>query len=292
MELQMAKKQNLRRVFARSREGEIRRLEEALERAREAQRRELSPWRAPITVAVVSVVLGLFGNIFLAYRNAQDARDLAQQQAENNRITQLISAAEPEQTEVNLKFLIDSGLISDAAIIESIQAYYRDRDGKTGPGRSPAAGTPVEYFSEFEAFFNAYGLEYINAVEMLFLGASNENPASAAYQLNHLPPRALWPNLVELATVLDEFRRRYGAPIFIVSAYRAPDYNASLFGSQQLLHTQGLAADFVSINGTPEEWAAILREMRDEGLFAGGIEVHPNFVHVDLGGINAELRQD
>ncbi|RVT83375.1 DUF882 domain-containing protein [Rhodobacteraceae bacterium CCMM004] len=135
----------------------------------------------------------------------------------------------------------------------------------------------------FDDFVKGLGLRYISSTEMLTLGASNSTEGAAAQGLNSYPPRSVWPNMGEIARVLDEFRHRHGAPIRIVSFYRSPRYNAALRSAATTSrHLTGSAVDFASTKGTPFEWARIMREIRAEGLFTGGIGINSTFLHIDL----------
>ena len=50
------------------------------------------------------------------------------------------------------------------------------------------------------------------------------------------------------------------------------------------------AADFSCADGRgPVWWAKRLKELRDAGLFEGGIGVYPTFVHVDTRGENRKF---
>jgi hypothetical protein len=44
----------------------------------------------------------------------------------------------------------------------------------------------------------------------------------------------------------------------------------------------------LDLSGSPVTLRRILREMRDEGLFRGGIGRYPTFTHVDVRGKNAD----
>ena len=118
------------------------------------------------------------------------------------------------------------------------------------------------------------------AAEFLVKGGSN-----ATNHLNTDPPPALWPNVIPLAKLLQKFRDRIGAPVRLTSVYRSPAYNRAIGGATNSLHMQFRAADLTVVGmGTPADWAATLREMRDAGEFVGGIGTYNTFVHVDVRG--------
>jgi hypothetical protein len=141
----------------------------------------------------------------------------------------------------------------------------------------------------FDSFFNALGLKHFKSSEFLIMGDANGDSESPAFALNHLPPRELWPNIVPTAKVLDELRFRLGVPIVLNSVYRSPEYNAATGGVSNSQHVAFKAADFVVRSAsTPSDWAAVLKQMRTEGLFRGGIGVYNTFVHVDTRSENAD----
>lgn len=73
--------------------------------------------------------------------------------------------------------------------------------------------------------------------------------------LSNDPPPLVLENLKRLAAALQQVRSLLGnKPILVSSAYRAPEVNALVGGSQNSDHMRGLAADFVSPSyGTPDE---------------------------------------
>lgn len=56
-------------------------------------------------------------------------------------------------------------------------------------------------------------------------------------------------NLKRVADYLEVIREALGSPLRVTSGFRPPDYNASVGGSRTSSHMDGLAADFVPING-------------------------------------------
>jgi uncharacterized protein YcbK (DUF882 family) len=128
-------------------------------------------------------------------------------------------------------------------------------------------------------------LTVFSASEFLVKGAKH-----ASNHLNTDPPRALWPNIVKTVRVLVELKKRLGNPaITLNSAYRSPAYNASVGGARDSQHMKFTATDIVVQGvGGPPDWARMLHQMRNEGVFAGGIGLYNSFVHVDTRGHNAD----
>jgi hypothetical protein len=141
----------------------------------------------------------------------------------------------------------------------------------------------------FENFFNALGMRHFRANEFLYLGDAHDDQDSPALGLNCLPPPELWPNIVPTARVLDELRARLDAPVILNSVYRAPAYNTAIGGVHDSQHMAFRAADLVVRSASaPSDWAAVLKQMRTEGVFHGGIGVYNTFVHLDTRGTNAD----
>jgi len=134
--------------------------------------------------------------------------------------------------------------------------------------------------ADFQQLLDQHGVRYFNADEVFFRGARD-----AKLQLNTDPPRSLWPSLLAVTKVADEARHRIGRPLRINSAYRNAAYNRAIGGASASIHMRGGALD---LSGSPVTLRRILREMRDEGLFKGGIGRYPTFTHVDVRGRNTD----
>jgi uncharacterized protein YcbK (DUF882 family) len=89
--------------------------------------------------------------------------------------------------------------------------------------------------------------------------------------------------------VLDELRSRLGSPVILNSVYRSPEYTEKIGGVSESQHMEFRAADFVvRSSSAPSDWAAVLKQMRAEGVFSGGIGVYNTFVHLDTRGENVD----
>ncbi|MHA3770468.1 YcbK family protein [Verrucomicrobiota bacterium sgz303538] len=141
---------------------------------------------------------------------------------------------------------------------------------------------------ELETFINDASLRYFKGRELTAYWRRTRGNVR-----NSVPPRELWPNILPALRVLNEFRRRHGAPVFLTSTYRSDAYNKAIGGERASCHTRFLAIDFTCKKGTPVQWARLLKEIRDtEKRFKGGIGVYPtrNFVHLDTRGYVANWR--
>jgi len=146
-----------------------------------------------------------------------------------------------------------------------------------------------DYDTDFANYVQALGLKYFKPYEFLIMGHQHSNPNSPAFGLNKKPPQKLWPKIGPTARILDRARELLGAPIMTLSVYRSPEYNKKIAGATHSEHMNFTAIDFqVKANSGPAEWAGVLRQMRQSGLFKGGIGVYPSFVHVDTRGVNRD----
>lgn len=166
-----------------------------------------------------------------------------------------------------------------------------DTDDDVAVPLAAVAGANGEggYDTAFAAYIQSLGLKNFKPYEFLVMGSQNANPQSAAFGLNKKPPQALWSNIAPTAKVIDRLRDVMGAPIATLSVYRSPAYNKAIAGAGASQHMEFRAIDFVvKSNSGPADWASALRQMRGEGLFAGGIGTYASFVHVDTRGQNVD----
>lgn len=170
--------------------------------------------------------------------------------------------------------------------------FVHEGDDRSSDDESLAAppavldGSPEAHFARF---LGDLKLTNFKPHEFLFLGGQNaQGPARG---LNTMPPEDVWENIKPTALVLDKLRATLGAPIHLTSIYRSPAYNKLLSGAaKDSVHMRFQAADFWCEDGRgPVWWAKRLKDLRDDGLFEGGIGVYKGFVHVDTRGRNAKF---
>lgn len=141
----------------------------------------------------------------------------------------------------------------------------------------------------YAAFIGQLNLEHFSPAEFLVMGASNQPGASCAGS-NTLPPRELWPRIANTAKMLDEIRRRLGAPVRILSCYRSPAYNSCIGGESASLHMKFNAVDWRCDSGTVQDWHRVAKDVRrSKPEFLGGVGFYVNsrFIHVDTRGHEA-----
>ncbi len=144
-------------------------------------------------------------------------------------------------------------------------------------------------FAAFETFIHSLGLQHFTPVEFLFLGASNQSGTCAGR--NSLPPQTLWTNIAKTALMLDIIRGRLGAPVHILSCYRAEAYNACISGAGGSFHKKFNAIDWRCDTGTVTQWRDVARQVRNsDPRFKGGVGFYPasSFIHIDTRGENRD----
>jgi hypothetical protein len=167
--------------------------------------------------------------------------------------------------------------------------YESDDRSDDDEVHAPAVITDTTPEGRFNKFFSGLNLQHFQPQEFLVLGA--QNLSGPAQGKNTMPPEDLWSNIVPTAKVLDVLRSNLGDKVRLSSVYRSPAYNALIPGAAGgSTHMQFRAADFSCADGLGSVWwAKQLSDLRDAGLFMGGIGVYPTFVHVDTRGQNVEF---
>ena len=82
-----------------------------------------------------------------------------------------------------------------------------------------------------------------------------------------------------LVMVLQTIRDHFGSAVTITSAYRTPQYNATVGGVAQSQHCYGTAADIKVSGQKPETVAAYARKIMPDW---GGVGVYDSFCHIDV----------
>jgi hypothetical protein len=116
-------------------------------------------WTNPLVLAISAAALAAFGNTWLAYVNGAAQRELEltrsneqirlerekaegqlrieNSKAEAARILEVIKTADPEKAAENLAFLLDAGLIADAARRAALKTFLDNRKPGEGPSIPP-----------------------------------------------------------------------------------------------------------------------------------------------------------
>ena len=104
---------------------------------------------------------------------------------------------------------------------------------------------------------------------------------SALNFLPHTDPR-VDPRVINFAQAT---AAALGLTLTITSAYRSPEYNASVGGARNSMHVQGLAIDVVQTGLTDAQRQAFIQQAYNAGF--RGFGIYNTFTHVDIGATRA-----
>lgn len=104
---------------------------------------------------------------------------------------------------------------------------------------------------------------------------------------NTLPPKTWWSRMGYTLRVVDRIALEMNVKeVEIVSAYRCPGYNAHCSGAKSGSWHQANVAVDVKFPVRASLVTSTSRNLRDRGLFKGGIGGYPDFTHIDTRGEN------
>lgn len=147
----------------------------------------------------------------------------------------------------------------------------------------------TKQIEEFDYWVGTLNLKHFRAHEVRFLGNSHYASGKAQGK-NGLPPKSIRSRLVPVLRAADEARERLGVSVIILSAYRAPAYNAAIGGAKHSRHMECDALDLAAPKVSTAKLRAVLKQLRKEGYFTGGMGLkYPSFVHIDNRGHNVDF---
>ena len=104
---------------------------------------------------------------------------------------------------------------------------------------------------------------------------------------NVLPPKQWWTRMGYTLRVADYIATAMNVKeVEVVSAYRCPIYNAHCEGAKAGSWHQANVAVDIKFPVAAHFVTAAARNLRDRGLFKGGVGGYDNFTHVDTRGVN------
>ena len=166
----------------------------------------------------------------------------------------------------------------------------------SSPGGSPAPAStsdlpdlPEEWVARHGHMVTDY-LRYLNGLHMQRVCPKQvlETHAKAKASVwNSLPPKSWWNRIGYTLRVVDRIAREMNvSQVEVISAYRCPAYNAHCSGARSgSWHQANIAAD-VKFPVKASKVTATARELRDLGLFKGGVGGYWDFTHIDCRGQN------
>jgi hypothetical protein len=120
----------LRRIELRFRERELDL--KTREQDRLAVEANRSRWASPLFLGVVAACIAAGGGAIASLLNGRSAQETERLKAESARILEAIKAGDPEKTKNNLRFLVATGLISEASGAR-IETYISHQPLNSGP---------------------------------------------------------------------------------------------------------------------------------------------------------------
>lgn len=136
--------------------------------------------------------------------------------------------------------------------------------------------------NDYFRYLNSLGLKRISPAQVVATHAKSRGSV-----WNTLPPRAWWKRMGYTLRIVERIAKEMNvAQVEVISAYRAPAYNARCEGARAgSWHQANIAAD-VKFPVRASKVTATARELRDLGLFKGGVGGYWDFTHIDSRGEN------
>jgi hypothetical protein len=152
--------------------------------------------------------------------------------------------------------------------------------------RMPALEVPDEWLDN-----NRSAQSYQRYLHTLNLGRVSPEQVIESHAKSHsgvwntLPPNKWWNRMGYILKVADRIALEM-KDVEVISAYRTPPYNAQCYGAKSgSWHQANIAVD-LKFPVRASKVTATARELRDLGLFRGGVGGYWNFTHIDARGQN------
>ena len=157
------------------------------------------------------------------------------------------------------------------------------------PGRIDLTQLPAEWahnqgsvLPEYTRYLASLKLKNISAAQVIEAHAKSKGSV-----WNVLPPKVWWTRMGYTLRVADRIALEMGVrQVEVVSAYRCPVYNAHCEGAKAGSWHQANVAVDVKFTVPASQVTKTARELRDLGLFRGGVGGYSDFTHIDSRGQN------
>jgi hypothetical protein len=134
--------------------------------------------------------------------------------------------------------------------------------------------------SEYHRYLNALKLKRISAKQVIQKHYDGKTNTFLT------PPKASWRRMGYTLRVVERVAMEIGvAKGIVVNAYK-PSGSCCPRDDSPSWHNQNIAVDFVLEGISPKKVAAIACQLRDEGLFRGGVGDNEKYTHIDARGVN------
>jgi hypothetical protein len=136
--------------------------------------------------------------------------------------------------------------------------------------------------NDYFRYLNSLGLKRVSPAQVVATHAKMRGTV-----WNTLPPKAWWKRMGYTLRVVERIAQEMNiSQVEVISAYRAPAYNARCEGARAgSWHQANIAAD-VKFPVRASKVTSTARELRDLGLFKGGVGGYWDFTHIDCRGEN------
>lgn len=136
--------------------------------------------------------------------------------------------------------------------------------------------------SEYLRYLRGLKLRRVSAEQVLESHAKSKGGV-----WNSIPPKQWWNRMGYTLRVVERVAMELNvSDVEIISAYRSPSYNARCAGARTGSWHQANVAVDVRFPVRASKVTATARELRDLGLFRGGVGGYWNFTHIDARGQN------
>ncbi len=138
------------------------------------------------------------------------------------------------------------------------------------------------FLPEYSRYLGGLKLRAISPQQVIAAHAKSKGTA-----WNCLPPKTWWTRMGYTLRVADRIALELNVnQVEVVSAYRCPIYNARCAGAKSGSWHQANVALDVKFPVRASKVTATARNLRDRGLFKGGVGGYWNFTHIDTRGEN------
>lgn len=136
--------------------------------------------------------------------------------------------------------------------------------------------------ADYVRYLSKLGLKRVSPAQVIEAHAKKKGST-----WNSIPPKAWWKRMAYTLKVVDRIALEMNvSSVEVISAYRNPGYNARCAGAKAGSWHQANAAVDVKFPVKASRVTATARELRNLGLFRGGVGGYWNFTHIDCRGKN------
>lgn len=173
--------------------------------------------------------------------------------------------------------------------VVSVQTQARATVRPDATSRIDLSGVPEDWARAQGSLLPEYS-RYLTNLKLKFICPQQVIEAHAKSKgsiWNTLPPKTWWTRMGYTLRVADRVALEMNVnQVEVISAYRCPAYNAHCDGAKSGSWHQANVAVDVKFPVSPSKVTAATRNLRDRGLFKGGVGGYWNFTHIDTRGEN------